>query len=341
MKDFQLLLASQNLSTRNALSTEQQIQMLIHDLSATNTAIENINNEANTYTDGAIDEVVLQIEETLRNAKTYTNTQIHDLDTSLKQLINTEVNKLLKNIEDVKEYLIRYSDGKDLLIYIALEKVKKELLDLILHGNNAVYSPVSGMFVNPQVALDELMCVVQYKNGITWDELISKFDERDKSHEWVPLGTSLPNLYKSNDHDKYLITQITSVGGEVFVVTNTLTITNVLINTNSVDGVDILGGACSIPPDAFSANEVNTVNIVTREQGTLTFWILNSELAPPIVTWDSMIAGLEEATKFNNCNAVAFYTVEFVKNIKTIKGTSLTFDFEDEERLTNIGFFNK
>lgn len=199
----------------NALSTMQILHKLINQINIIIDEINNIDSKANQYTDEQIEilkdftinKINSDIESLNKNLKEYIDTSDKNLDSriteeveKLNTTISEQVQTLLNDIENLKIYLLDYINLKDNEIYVKIDEVYKELYDLIIKGNQLIYSPVTGELTNIQKVLYDMMGIVKTKNGINWSNLISLCKSQEPDYviwdSWLSKLKSL-NRFKN------------------------------------------------------------------------------------------------------------------------------------------------
>lgn len=166
-------LLTQNLSVDNALSTIQVIHQLIHQINKVIEQLNNIDSNANTYTDSKISELSellkSDIDQLEKDLKSYTDTTVKNATDVIDDTIRT----VYEHIDTVKTEVIDYVNLEDSKIKVSIEDMYSTLIDLIRKGNGIIYSGVDGRLKPIEDVFADVVNVIQQKNGINWDKVVS------------------------------------------------------------------------------------------------------------------------------------------------------------------------
>lgn len=174
---------TQNISIDNALSMNQILHQIINQMNEIVDHVNNLELDANQYTDRKILELKNQIEEQLstleQTLKTYTNNAIDNYNSDV---ITPQLNSILNNIHELDERLNnRISHEVEVLnhrinsvessLIVLINDTKEYLEDLIKKGNSYVYSGVSGMLKPLQEVISETTNAFKQMLSYDWNTI--------------------------------------------------------------------------------------------------------------------------------------------------------------------------
>lgn len=313
---------TQNISVDNALSTIQVIHQIITKVNNVVDYVNNLEIDANAYTDEQIkalnekiEKELLELETTLKtysdtlnnNMKTY----VDDRDRVILDLLSSSMVTIREEIQKVEKALRLYIDTEDSKIYVYIDEIYKELYDLIMNGNDVIYSPVDGFLKSTKDAIQDLTHVLQIKNGIDWNTFESLCSGENVDMTGFVKPNSNYNIWLKYEQPQYANTDYLDVNGLHIVCFNA-------ISTILIDGqpyTDFTGGGVLFPLSTFNSYE-KTIVITDVNNQVTTLLVRNINYTSSSVTWDSLENKLN--TKPNNrfftWNALSFYTVEFANH---------------------------
>lgn len=304
----------------NALSTMQIIHKLINQINVIIDEVNSIDSKANEYTDeqikilnDKIENELIELEKTLKeysdtlnnNLKTYVDKQ----DKFILDLLSSSMVTICEEMNKLENKLKLYIDTNDSKIYVYINKIYKELYDLIMNGNDIIYSPVDGFLKSTKDVIQDLTHVIQVKNGIDWTnfENLCNGDSVDMTGYTQPNNNY--NIWIKYETPAYANTDYLDVNGLYIVCHNE--ISRILINDEPF--IDFMGGGVLFPLEKFNSSETTIVITDVKNQVT-TINVKNTDYSSASVTWDSLENKLKVSERYNNWNALSFYTVEFANN---------------------------
>lgn len=314
----------------NALSTMQILHKLITQINTIIDEINSIDSKANEYTDeqikilnDKIENELIELEKTLKeysdtlnnNLKTYVDKQ----DKFILDLLSSSIVTIREEMNKLENKLKLYIDTNDSKIYVYINKIYKELYDLIMNGNDIIYSPIDGFLKSTKDVIQDLTNVLQIKNGISWNifELLCNGGLDDM------IGFTQPNI----DFNIYIKFIQPSYAHIDYVNENgILIVTNNAINTVKIDNelyTNWTGAGVLIPLSYFVMYE-RTIVITDVNNLVTTIKIKNTDYSLKPVTWNSMEQRLNEQpnARYSNWNSLSFYTVAFANlNLMRTDGT--------------------
>lgn len=336
-------LLTQNLAVDNALSTIQVIHQLINQMNKIIDTVNSIDSKANQYTDEQItnlkNELVSKIEKDVSDLKetliSYIDTQDNSLKVELLKILEDKVVKIYSDVEKIKNDLYLYIDTNDNEIMVKLYDMYNELLNLILNGNNYVYSAVDGNLKSVRDVMYDVMDIVQQKNGVSWKTL----------EDLCNVNYDLTGFVKPNDDIEIYVEKYGTESHIDYLNVNGLYIVcNNAIKSVSIDdeNVDIfIGGGVLIPLTYFNKFLTDIV-IVDVNSNKSTYKVANLDYVLKPVTYDSWIDKLNTLNKFNNWYSLAFYTcVCLQESLTRLDGTPVNIYNQPQFiSLLNDNFYN-
>lgn len=164
-------LFSQNIATDNAINTIQCIHQLIAKINSVIDEVNSIDSKANDYTDSKItilrNSLESEISQLEHELKEYTISNVNSLNTDITNRIST----IYATINNLRTELKSYSDINDSKLYVHIDEVYNELVDLIKKGNAIVYSPYDGQRKNVEDCLYDVARMIQFNTSLTLDEI--------------------------------------------------------------------------------------------------------------------------------------------------------------------------
>lgn len=336
---------TQNISVDNALSTIQVIHQIITKVNNVVDYVNNLEIDANAYTDEQIkalnekiEKELLELETTLKtysdtlnnNMKTY----VDDRDRVILDLLSSSMVTIREEIQKVEKALRLYIDTEDSKIYVYIDEIYKELYDLIMNGNDVIYSPVDGFLKSVKDVIFDISNIVQQKNGINWQTLETLCKADYSLEGYAKINSDYDMYYKGGE---YATIDYLNMNGLYIVCQNA-------IRSLTIDGESstIFVGSGVLIPSA-TLRKFETRIVITDTNNNVTHYsILNLDYALKPVTYDSWANKLKTLVNFNNWYAFAFYTCYFLQESLTrTDGTSVDVKNQVEYMsLLNTDFYN-
>lgn len=311
---------TQNIALDNALSTIQVIHQLISKINDVITELNNINVTANDYTDEQIRKLTEKIDSDLtaleKTLKAYSDAGVSNLkeyvDTDVANLradLNTAVTNLKADIKLLERDLKLYSDVGDSLLKVYINTLYDELLEIITNGKNLIYSPIDGGFKSVKDAIFDIANIVQQKNGIDWNtfETLCNGESVDMTGYTQPNNDY--NIWLKYEKPAYATTDYLDINGLHIICSNA--ISSILIDNEPF--TDFTGGGVLFPLNTFNSSKT-TIVITDMNNKVTTIHVKNTDYSSASVTWESLQNKLNVSERYNNWNALSFYTVEFANN---------------------------
>lgn len=301
----------------NALSTMQILHKLITQINTIIDEINSIDSRANEYTDEQInilkDFLVNKINTDIENTVNTLTEYIDNQDEKNYNILNTKIDNVIKqvyiDIAKLKSYLILYIDDNDNKIKVIINEVYEELYNLIKNGNDIIYSPVDGNLKSTKDVIVNIMNIIQQKNGINW----TTFENLCSGDSVDMIGYTQPNnnynIWLKYEKPTYAITDYLDINGLHIVCLNE--ISSILIDNEPF--TDFTGGGVLFPLNTFNSSET-TIVITDVNNNVTTIHVKNTDYSSASVTWESLENKLNVSERYNNWNALSFYTVEFANN---------------------------
>lgn len=336
---------TQNISVDNALSTIQVIHQIITKVNNVVDYVNNLEIDANAYTDEQIkalnekiEKELLELETTLKiysdNLNNNMKTYVDDRDRVILDLLSSSMVTIREEIQKVEKALRLYIDTEDSKIYVYIDEIYKELYDLIMNGNDVIYSPVDGFLKSVKDVIFDISNIVQQKNGINWNTL----------EKLCKVDYSLTGYTKINsDYDMYY------KGGEYAVIDYLNPNGLYIVCQNAIRSLTINGESSTIFEGAgvliplTSLQKFETIIVITDVNNNVTHYnILNLNYALKPVTYNSWANKLNTLLNFNNWYSFAFYTCYFLQESLTrTDGTAVDIKNQVEYMsLLNTDFYN-
>lgn len=336
---------TQNISVDNALSTIQVIHQIITKVNNVVDYVNNLEIDANAYTDEQIKALNEKIEKELSELettlKTYSDTlnnnmktYVDDRDRVILDLLSSSMVTIREEIQKVEKALRLYIDTEDSKIYVYIDEIYKELYDLIMNGNDVIYSPVDGFLKSTKDVIFDISNIIQQKNGINWKTLETLCKADYSLTGYTKINSDYDMYYKGGE---YATIDYLNMNGLYIVCQNA-------IRSLTIDGESstIFEGSGVLIPSA-TLRKFETRIVITDTNNNVTHYsILNLEYALKPVTYDSWANKLKTLVNFNNWYAFAFYTCYFLQESLTrTDGTSVDVKNQVEYMsLLNTDFYN-
>lgn len=321
---------TQNISVDNALSTIQVIHQIITKVNNVVDYVNNLEIDANAYTDEQIkalnekiEKELLELETTLKtysdNLNNNMKTYVDERDRFILDLLSSSMVTIREEIQKVEKALRLYIDTEDSKIYVYIDEIYKELYDLIMNGNDVIYSPVDGFLKSTKDAIQDLTHVLQIKNGISWNtlELLCNGGLDDMTGYEQP-NTNF-NIFVKFAIPSFAHTDYVNENGLYIVCNNA--INNVVVDNEPY--TSFTGAGVLFPLSIFNVYE-RTIVITDVNNNVTTISVKNTDKALKPVTWNSLEQRLNEQpnVRYGNWNSLAFYTVAFANvNLMREDGT--------------------
>lgn len=191
MKQLNRFYFDQAISIDNALTTNQIIHQLIHQLNGVIEFVNNIETDAHEYTDAEISKLKIELENEIGDLNDLLTRRVGELtdligvkkgeavsdangytDVSIENLKTDYITPIIERIDRTLENLDLKIDFVDASLRNLVDETKAELIKLISKGG-AIYSGVTGERTNPEVVTKQIVDKVQHKNGMTWNNIIN------------------------------------------------------------------------------------------------------------------------------------------------------------------------
>ena len=313
---------TQNISIDNALSTIQVIHQIITKVNNVVDYVNNLELNANNYTDEQIKILNDKIEKELSDLENTLKTYSDNLNDNMKlyvdkqdrfiiDLLSSSMVTIREEIKKVENALRLYIDTEDSKIYVKIDEIYKELYDLIINGNDIIYSPVDGFLKSTKDAIQDLTHVLQIKNGIDWNTFESLCSGENVDMTGFVKPNSNYNIWLKYEQPQYANTDYLDVNGLHIVCFNA--ISNILIDGQPY--TDFTGAGVLFPLSTFNSYE-KTIIITDVNNQVTTLSVRNTDYTSSHVTWDSLENKLNTSpdNRYYTWNALSFYTVEFANH---------------------------
>lgn len=313
---------TQNISIDNALSTIQVIHQIITKVNNVVDYVNNLEINANNYTDEQIKILNDKIEKELSDLESTLKTYSDNLNDNMKlyvdkqdrfiiDLLSSSMVTIREEIKKVENDLRLYIDTEDSKIYVKIDEIYKELYDLIINGNDIIYSPVDGFLKSTKDAIQDLTHVLQIKNGIDWNTFESLCSGENVDMTGFVKPNTNYNIWLKYERPQYANTDYLDVNALHIVCLNA--ISNILIDGQPY--TDFTGSGVLFPLSLFNADE-KTIIITDVNNKVTTLHVRNTDYTNASVTWDSLENKLNTSpnNRYYTWNALSFYTVEFANH---------------------------
>lgn len=191
MKKLNRFYFDQAISIDNALTTNQIIHQLIHQLNGVIEFVNNIETDAHEYTDAEISKLKIELENEIGDLNDLLTLRVSELtdlidvkkgeavsdangytDVSIENLKTDYITPIIDRIDATLNRLDLKIDFVDASLRNLVDETKAELIELISKGG-AIYSGVTGERTNPEVVTKQIVDKVQHKNGMSWNNIIN------------------------------------------------------------------------------------------------------------------------------------------------------------------------